>query len=181
MAIMKRFLQMAAIAVLLAAPMPAAAQTDLRLAEQDIKAGLLYNFLRYTDWGAAPAQTMVVCVYGADPFGGRLDRMEGRTVNQRRIDIRAARTFPDINACDLVYVNADQRAQWPQLRTHLAGRRVLTVSDFDGFSRSGGMIEFTRERNRVAVNINVAAVEAAHLTVHERLLRLASVVRDERP
>jgi hypothetical protein len=41
------------------------------------------------------------------------------------------------------------------------------------------MIEFARQNNRVAVRINVAAVETAHLSVQDRLLRLASVVGSE--
>ncbi len=178
MAPVKHFVR--ACVILLALSAQAAAQ-DLRLAEQDIKAGMLYNFLRYTDWNQPSArdQPVVVCLYGADPFGGRLQRMEGRTVNQRRIDVRSARTYADINSCALVYLGSDQRSQWPQLRAHLAGRSILTVSEFDGFARSGGMIEFARQNNRVAVRINVAAVETAHLSVQDRLLRLASVVGSE--
>jgi hypothetical protein len=172
-----------ACALLFAFAPPAAPAQDLRLVEQDIKAGLLYNFLRYTDRNQpAPAnQPLIVCVYGGDPFSGRLERMEGRTVNQRRIDVRAARTYAEVNDCALVFLSAEQRAQWPQLRSHLAGRSIMTVSDFDGFARSGGMFEFTRQNSRVGVRINVGAVQTAQLSVQERLLRLASVVRTEPP
>jgi hypothetical protein len=160
---------------------PARAQDSVRLAEQDIKAGLLYNFLRYTQWpGAARADDpVVVCVYGRDPFDGRLAPMAGRTVNQRPIQVRTIRTDADINACSMLFLNAEERAAWPRLRTYLARRHVLTVSDFDGFARSGGMIEFGRANNRVSVRINVGAAQAADLAVQDRLLRLASVVRSD--
>jgi len=170
-------------ALLLAAALvaPAAAQESLRLAEQEIKAGLLYNFLRYTQ-AEQPSHTedpAIVCIYGSDPFNGRLASMEGRTVNQRRIEIRSVRTYAEMDACSLLFLNAEQRAHWPQVRTYLARRAVLTVSDYDGFARTGGMIEFTRINNRVGVRINMDAVDGAHFTVQDRLLRLASIVRTD--
>ncbi len=160
---------------------PAAAQDGLRLIEQDIKAGLVYNFLRYTRW-PAPAQSepaLTVCLYGGDPFDGRLAPMAGRTVNRRAIQLRAISAERELDQCSAVFINADVRAQWPRLRTYLARRSILTVSDYDGFARAGGMLEFTRLNNRIGVLVNVEAARAADLEVQDRLLRLASVVRTE--
>jgi hypothetical protein len=162
---------------------PALAQGGLRLAEQDIKAGLLYNFLRYTQWPepSRPDQPAVVCIYGRDPFGGRLSGLAGRTVNQRTIEVRSVRNNSDFDACSLLVLNAEEREQWPQLRNYLSRRNVLTVSDYDTFTMAGGMIEFTRVNSRIGVRINIEAVKAADLAVQDRLLRLASPVRSNVP
>lgn len=166
-----------------AVPAPVRAQDSVSLAEQDIKAGLLYNFLRYTEWPArAPAsQTVVVCVYGRDPFGGRLTPMANRTVNGQTIRIRFLDAPGDFNGCSMLFVNAEERADWPRLRADLVRRQVLTVSDYEGFARSGGMIEFTRANDRVGVRVNLGAAQAANLVVQDRLLRLASIVETDRP
>ncbi len=168
-----------AAALLSVAPV-AAAQDSVRLAEQDIKAGLLYNFLRYTEWPQA-REAVVVCVYGRDPFSGRLTPMSGRTVNQQPIRIRFIDAQSEIDGCSMLFVNAEERADWPGLRTYLARRNVLTVSDYEGFARTGGMIEFTRANNRVGVRVNPGAAQAANLVIQDRLLRLASIVETERP
>lgn len=182
MAALTRFVRaLAALLFAAAFASPALAQQNLRLAEQDIKAGLLYNFLRYTQWPAPASASMVVCIYGGDPFNGRLTSLAGRTVNQRTIEVRSVRADAEIDACSLLYVNADERAAWPRLRARLVQRHVLTVSDFDGFARSGGMIEFTRVNNRIGVAINVGAAQGADLLVQDRLLRLADVVRTDAP
>lgn len=160
---------------------PANAQDNVRLAEQDIKAGLLYNFLRYTEWPARSPEARVVCVYGRDPFGGRLTPMSGRTVNGQAIRIRFVDAQGQMDGCSMLFVNAEERAAWPSLRSQLARRNVLTVSDYEGFARSGGMIEFTRANNRVGVRVNLGAAQAANLVVQDRLLRLASLVETERP
>lgn len=175
---------LALIVMAVALSLPAAAQnSSLRLAENDIKAGLLYNFLRYTHWPTETrnAQPAVVCIYGSDPFSGRLTPMAGRTVNQRSIEVRSVRTYGEMNSCSLLVVNAAERTRWPQMRAYLSERDVLTVSDYDGFARAGGMIEFTRTNNRIGVRVNTGAIERADLIVQERILRLASAVRTDAP
>jgi hypothetical protein len=155
---------------------PARAQGDVALVEQDIKAGLLYNFLRYTEWPTTQDGAAVVCIFGPDPFAGRLAPMAQRTVNQRPIELRRVRAVSQAGACTLVFVNADERDNWPGLRAQLARSHVLTVSDYDGFAASGGMIEFTRNGRRIGVIINTGAVSAADLVIQDRLLRLAHTV-----
>ena len=170
-------------ALLLAAgfALPAHAEDGVQLAEQKIKAALVYNFLKYTDWPpdrstAADAPIVVWSLLGGDPFDGNLQPMAGRTVNEHSIELRAVNTDADVNACWLLVVNTSQKAAWPNLHTSLNGKDVLTVSDFDGFTGAGGMIEFTRTDNRIGVKINIASVNAAHLKVEDRLLKLANAV-----
>lgn len=156
---------------------PAYGEDNVRLVEQEIKAGLLYNFLKYTQWPTEHVNHgAVVCLIGGDPFGGHLQPMAGRTVNQHSIEIRNLQNIQDVGACSLLYIHENQKPYWSQLQKALAGKDVLTVSDFDGFAESGGMIEFARNDNRISVKINVDAVTAAHLTVESRLLRLARTV-----
>jgi len=137
--------------------------------------------MKYTDWpedaAQAPDAPAVVCLFGGDPFSGRLRPMAGRTVNQHVIELRELRTIGEVRPCSLVFVHADAELQWPQLRAALAQQPLLTVSDFPGFSESGGMIEFTRMENCIGVKLDTGAVTAAQLQVQERLLKLANAVR----
>ena len=174
MAVVARLACILVAAVAIAAP--GRASEGLQLAEQKIKAGLLYNFLKYTAWPQSHP-IVAVCLFGGDPFDGHLAPMNGRTVNQSTIEVRAIETVDQARTCALVFVNAERKALWPELKAALGGKDVLTVSDFDGFTSAGGMIEFTHFDERVGVEINVDAVTAAHLTVEDRLLKLASAVR----
>jgi hypothetical protein len=166
------------LALLFATALPASALAgDVQLIEQKIKAGLIYNFLKYTQWPATAATAATtVCQFGGDAFDGHLAPMAGRTVNQSAIEIRVALTANDAAGCSLLFLPADKKATWSDLKKALAGKAVLTVSDFGDFTAAGGMIEFTRDDDRIGVRINVDAVAAAHLTVEDRLLKLASAV-----
>lgn len=158
--------------------LPAHAAERLQLVEQQIQAGLIYNFLRYTHWpvepGAKADAPMVVCLFGGDAFDGHLQPMAGRTVNQRAIEIRNLRTIEEAQACSMVFVNAAEMPRWAEARAALAMKPMLTVSNAEGFTDAGGMIEFTRTDSRIGVKINTNAVTAAHLQVEDRLLRLAT-------
>jgi len=167
------------LSVLLILPVVARATENLQLHEQEIKAGLLYNFLKYTDWPSASmngSSSITVCIFGHDPFEGYLQPMAGRTVNQRQISIRTIHSIENISTCHLLFINADERDEWPQLRDSLKGKTVLTVSDFDGFADAGGMIEFGKKGAHISVSLNMDAVTAARLHVQDRLLRLVTVV-----
>lgn len=156
---------------------PAEAAENIQLYEQKIKAGLLYNFLKYTEWPAENhVATLTVCIFGADPMEGYLQPMEGRTVNQRTIALRYVQAPEQARACHLLFVNGEEKDRWLQLQTVLTGKSILTVSDYEGFINDGGMIEFGRTDNHIDVAINMDAVNAAKLRVHERLLKLATVV-----
>jgi hypothetical protein len=51
------------------------------------------------------------------------------------------------------------------------------VSDADRFAERGGMIRFVTDRNRIRLQLNLTAAEAAHLTISSKLLRVAEIVR----
>jgi hypothetical protein len=167
-----------AVLSLLMALGASARSEPLQLFQQEIEAGLLYNFLKYTQWPAAEdisAGDAVVCLIGAGPFERQLAPMASRTVNRRGIEIRTV-TIQALDGCWLLFVRADQQADWPGLQKRLAGKPILTVADFAPFAASGGMIEFTRTDDRIGVKVNVDAVTAAHLAIQDRLLRLADTV-----
>ena len=169
------------VALVMPSMLPARAGENVQLVEQKIKAGLIYNFLKYTQWPQGSprqaASTTVVCLFGGDPFDGNLQPMAGRTVNERTIEVREVKTAADLGACALLVVNGAKKADWAQLKTALTGQDIMTVSDFEGFALAGGMIEFTRNDSRIGVKINTEAVATTHLVVQDRLLKLASAVR----
>jgi hypothetical protein len=179
-ALLSRNYLLAVILLIVAATSQAFAQERLQLAEQEIKAGLLYNFLKYTQWPPSragnPASNIVVCVLKEDPFADFLKPMEGRSVNQKEIALRVVHDAGDVQTCHLIFIGAGEKEDWPKLREGLGGKNVLTVGDFDGFAEMGGMIEFGRLNNHIRVNLNIDAVAAAQLQVEDRLLRLVTIV-----
>lgn len=175
MALLKRSITAGLLALTFAASAQAA---NIQLAEQKIKAGMIYNFLKYTDWPAANATApMRVCIFGDDPLGGNLKPMQGRTVNQRPIAVQAIAAANDAASCDILLVGAQGQSQWPALRAAIANRPIMTIGEGTDFIRQGGMLAFGHKENRIAVTLNMDAAETAQLNVQPRLLNLVSVTR----
>lgn len=165
----------AALFFLLAA-VPVAAQ-DVRLAEQKIKAGMLYNFLKYTHWPEMPAGEPVrVCLYGGDPFDGNLQPMEERSVNGRPIRVQRLSDPTAAAICQLLVLDTARRSDWPLLQQQLASKPVLTLSEMKNFTGQGGMIEFDHHNSHVRALLNKEAMQATPLRVEDRLLNLVTIV-----
>jgi hypothetical protein len=163
----------ALVSLLFGAPAPALGQERPQLAESDVKAALIFSFLRYTTWPTAGDGPRTVCIWNRDTLEGRLTPITRRTVGQRTIALRVVSHSRDLVSCSLLYIGADESRTWPLIEANLEGREIMTVSDAAGFARHGGMIEIYAANSRIGIRINRTAIAGAGLFVEDRLLQLA--------
>ncbi|MGZ9097525.1 MAG: YfiR family protein [Micavibrio sp.] len=160
--------------------LPAAARStaDMQLNAQKIEAGLIYNFLKYTVWPQSSLSgNMVVCLFGGDPFDGKLDPLEGRTAQQYVISIKRIYRVESLDGCHLVFIPQSQRAALRNILARSKGKAILTVSNIPNFAVQGGMVEFyTGPDQRMHLNINTKAVSGARLHIQDRMVKLSEVV-----
>lgn len=150
-----------------------------------LKAAVLYNFAHFVEWPSAafPNRTspIVIGIFGDDPFGPTLDGLVARErVNDRKLVVIRTRDLEQACRCHMLFVSESERSHAPELFTKLQNKPVLTVADYDGFVRSGGMVlmhEYVGER--IQVRVHLAAIHAAHLNLSGKLLRVAEVITPE--
>ena len=145
--------------------------------EYQVKADFLLNFAQFVSWPSPAANTpFIIGILGDDPFGSYLDEIvRGEKVNDRPLTIQRLRRRADPRACHILFISQSERDRVAQVLSNLKGRTVLTVSDIDGFTDLGGMIQLFTEKNNVRMRINLDAVKAANLRVSSKLLRMAEV------
>ncbi|WP_158305353.1 YfiR family protein [Opitutus terrae] len=153
--------------------------------EAAVKAALLYNLTQFVDWPPSsfrtPYDPVIIGILGPDPFDDYLDQLvrpvgagSRRVVVMRFRDARAARQ------AHVLFIHASQREHLQAIFATLEGRAVLTVADFDGFLRRGGIVRFYRNaENKIRVRINLEAARAAGLTISAKLLRVVEIVPPE--
>jgi hypothetical protein len=145
-----------------------------------VKAAFLYNFAKFAEWPTLAANAPIgICVVGDDAVAAVLaDTMRGKTISGHALEIWHPVDTALWRSCSLLFI-ADA-----ELRRAAAGLDairilpVLTVSDGQGFSLGGGIIELYVEGGRMRFAINVDAVDRSGLHLSSRLLGLAKVVRD---
>ena len=182
MAVLKLRRAAAIVAALLALAAPSSrALAPAAPTEYQVKAVFLFNFSQFVDWpetsfadGRSP---LVIGVLGGDPFGATLDEIvRGETVNGRLLVVRRYRSVEEIDACHILFIDSSQEEKLDAVLAALKGRNVLTVGDFTGFARRGGIIRFVTVGNRIRLRVNLAAAQDAKLAISSKLLRPAQIV-----
>jgi len=138
--------------------------------EPEIKAAFLTHLMGFVSW-PGQQQAKTICVEQDDATAQALDSILATRVEDRveLINLASAEELP---ACDLLYMNSGT-TEVVDGRFH---RGVLTVADTSGFAQQGGMVQFQRRANRIALIINTGALHEAGLTASSRLLALATVI-----
>jgi len=158
---------------------PAALSAESRLpGEYQVKAAFVFAVTKFVDWPGTPAGTSTplrIAVLGSDPFGQHLDDLQGKTVRGRPVVRRLSR-LEDAGKSDVLYISPSEKANLQQILKQLRGRPVLTVSDFPGFCRLGGMVNLVVQQNRVTFEVNNGAAQRSRIRISSKLLKLARIV-----
>ena len=152
--------------------------------EYQIKAVFLFNFTRFVDWPQAVfanAQTpMSICVLGEDPFGKDLDDVvQGETAQGHSLIVQRLHSVEEAASCHILYVSRSEAPRFDEIRAALNGKPVLSVSDAEGFIRSGGIVRFDTMSGKIRLSINPEAAKRAGLTVSSKLLRSVDIVSSD--
>jgi hypothetical protein len=164
-----------------------------------IKAGMVLNFIRFTEWPEtvfesekSPIVISVVGEKGLDPELEevvRRQQVHGRTIIVERLkrpELASANDdeakeeleafYEKLRRSQVVYICESDRDHLPRLREQLEKSDVLTVSDVDRFAEQGGMLGLTIRSDRIAFDANPDEIRTTHLKVSSQLLRLARTV-----
>jgi hypothetical protein len=156
----------------------AAAKAPAQSKEYQIKGAFLYNFAQFVAWPpeAFPdnQSPLVIGVLGENPFGDFLDGLvQGAKVNSHPLVVQHYNQASEIQGCDILFISRSEAKQVDEILADLKGRDILTVSDIDGFTAKGGIIQFTTENNKIRFQINLEAAKAASLSISSKLLKCA--------
>lgn len=150
--------------------------------EYQVKAVYLYNFAKFVEWpadeSAGREDAFTVCILGRDPFGAFLDQtLAGETLHGKRAVTKRIVSGGDTSDCEIVFVSKSERHGLRSILGSLKKKSTLTVSDIEGFSERGGMIQLMLDEDRVRFEVNLTAATRAGLTLSSELLKVARSVR----
>ncbi len=151
--------------------------------EAQLKAALLYNFARFTDWPVevlSPSAPLTIGLVGDDPGAPALESIDGRSAHGHTIATRRIHPGESCDGCQVVYVCRSEAERWPELTRTLKGKPLLLVSELETFAHTGGVIRLFWVGNRIRFEINISEGRRRSLQLAAQLLSLADVY-DERP
>jgi hypothetical protein len=166
-------------AVLTAPLSMAAPSTDVPI-DAAVKATLLFNFAKFTEWPSlSDGANMNGCVVGDEQIATVLEQVvRGHPIDGHTFIVTTPGDSTQWSACQLLFVSdAQTRTSGVALKA-LRRLPVLTVSDAKDFAQNGGSIEFYVDGTHMRFAINVDAATRTGLRLSSRLLELAKIVRD---
>lgn len=157
--------------------LPSAAEND-RASVESVKAGFIYNFAKLAVWPPTegPAGPLRLCTLGRGALGGQLDRLQGRSVGEREIQILERPGAEDWPKCHVIFVSGEDGERVGAMLRQTAGMPVLTIGDIPDFAQRGGVIELLESDSRVRFNISLVAAQRSRLRLSSQLLKLAGKV-----
>lgn len=163
---LRRIFLFALLAVLGSAPVFAVEKAS----EQVIRAALLFNFIKFTEWLAASGNSHLrVCLATNDPV--QITAIEALDEHRvRGMPLTVVRFRQEVD-CGVIYVDSSQR--WNEISRKYVGGHALTVGSYAGFVADGGMIEISLQEGGARFDINLLEAKRAGLRMYPQLLRLA--------
>ena len=153
--------------------------------EYALKAAFLSKFVKFVTWPTdrlGEKETLIIGVFGQDPFGKRLDEsFEKRKGEERRVAIRRLTKLEEVDDVHVLYVPERENAQLEKIMAATAEAGVLLVGETDDFAARGGSINFYTEADKIRFEINPEAAKRQKLKVSSDLLKLARIVKDKEP
>jgi hypothetical protein len=152
--------------------------------EAEVKAAFIYNFAKYVDWPAesldATPGALTLCLVGArDALFDALTEMDGKTVKNRSLQVRAAARNANLKGCQVLVMAESEADYFEAVVKRLEGVPVLTVNGSGRFLDVGGIIGLVAEGNKVRFDINLGAARRNNLVLSSNLLKLARQVRQQ--
>ena len=154
---------------------------ELSATQDQLKAVFLYNFTQFVEWPPecfrSADEPFIIGLYGPDAFGKHLaEAVRNESVQGHPIRVMTVHSTSDLKLCRMLFIHRTMTEEFALLSPNLRSPGILTVSDAANFCRSGGVIGFVHEKNKIRLQINMDAAADAHLRISSKLLRLAEIV-----
>lgn len=163
--------------ILLLLVIPAPARTQV-VDERALRAAMVYRLLMFAEWPQAgdEATHFHLCVVSEDAqtrraFQGYLDR----PLKGRRLAVHARAPLADLGDCEAVMFDGIDAALAGDKIAQLEARPVLTLAA-DLPRSSGAMIVLSLDNEKLAFEIDLAALRRAGLRLPARVIELARKV-----
>jgi YfiR/HmsC-like len=165
-----------ASAILLAAFLPSFSQEEKPMYE--IHAAMLYNFMKYIQWPTESAGgEFVLGILGEDDvFNTMKTRYEGKPKGAKKYVVRRLSSAAEAANCDVVYVGRSKNRDFENVKTAIAGKSILTITDSANLGQKGSCINFKVIDSKLKFEMNNASLNGASLKVSSQLTSMAIMI-----
>jgi hypothetical protein len=144
----------------------------------EIHAAMLYNFIKYIQWpNETEAGEFVVGVIGDENVFNTLKQWyDGKPKGTKKYMIKKLSSGAEAGDCQVVYVAKSKSKEFENVKTSIAGKSVLTITDGIGMGQKGSCINFKVIDGKLKFELNQGVVTGSNLKVSSQLTSMAIVI-----
>lgn len=144
----------------------------------EIHSAMLYNFIKYVQWpNEGETGDFVVGVIGDDNVFNTLKQLyDGKPKGVKKYLIKKLGSAAEAGECSVVYVGKSKNKEFENIKTSIAGKSVLTITDGNGMGQKGSCINFKVIEGKLKFELNQAAVTGSNLKVSGQLASMAILI-----
>ncbi len=199
----KQFVLAAVLLALAATAHAGSDSVDEHRREHVVKAAVVYNFIKFTEWPeerVSDGNEIVVGILGGDDFTSAFDPVKDKPIKDKQLVIRYLGRWEELprdpndrqkvsdesrkalSACHVLFVCDSEKEYVGEILKMVDSQGILTVGETTRFLEAGGIINFIPMEQKPVFEINLAVARDAGFTISSRMLRLAKrVITDESP
>lgn len=155
----------------------APAYADSSIKEPQIRAAILFNLLRFSDWPDADETSepagFTICTLTSDDMKDAIGALKGKKIHGVSLEVLHlnAETH-SYEGCKVVYVSEGFEPENSTMRT-IAANNILTVGDTDKSLKNGAHMSIQRRKAKMRFSINSQAMKAINVRASSKILNLA--------
>jgi hypothetical protein len=156
----------------------ARAQTP-SVSEHALKAVLFFKLPLFVYPKNSNKRTQIgICTLGDVPLGSTPEKLPSKLSDGRRVEFKAINDTNNANECEFIFIGRSETRKLDNHLRNLRSRRLVTVSDIEGFASAGGMVEFAlrSDGSGIQILINRKAAQKDDIEFNAQLLRLAKLI-----
>jgi hypothetical protein len=152
------------------------------MAESQVKAMFVYNFLKFVEWppdlSVGLKDPFVVLIIGEGATADATERfLESKTIEDRPVVVRRTEWDQSLAGVRAAFVVEQDSKKLHRILNAAAAAGVLTIGEGESFTTRGGVIALLVHDRRVRFDVDTSAAQSAGLRVSSKLLALTRAVR----
>lgn len=155
---------------------------ELAALEEQVKAAMVFKFLSYIDWPPASFEAgdsaYRVWVLGAEHIEEELRLVSAeRTVNNRPVDVLAAKSLRSIKRPHVVFVGREYQRYLPKLAHMAQNGSFVIITEHESGLIDGSTINLRLIDGRMGFDVSLDSAHNNGLKLSARLLSVASSIQ----
>lgn len=141
----------------------------------ELHSAMLFNFMKYIQWpNEADAGDFVLGVLGEDDvYNTMKTRYDGKPKGAKKYVVKKLSSAAEAATCQVVYLGKFKNKEFEAIKTAIAGKSVLTITDSNNLGQKGSCINFKVVDGKLKFELNNASVAGSNLKVSSQLSSLA--------